>query len=266
MATVTEPEAIPKTAEALPRDYPPHRLTVERYERMVRAGIFGEKEPIFLWHGRLVEKMTIGPDHCNAAADLIAMLIRLIPDGWHVRAEQPVRISDDGMPEPDVTVIRGATRDYRGASPPRRMSAWSSRSPTRACGPIPVWFWRLTRHRAFPSTGSSTSPNGGSRSTASRRARPSHPVTARAVNTARASGCRSCSTAARSARSPSMISCRRRALSGAVMREGMPVWLGQPGTIGIEFAQEDRGSRDDGSVPDVDIFASHPPAGFSTDL
>ncbi len=117
MATVTEPEAAPEALEALPRDYPPHRLTVERYERMVEAGIFGEKEPIFLWHGRLVEKMTIGPDHCNAAADLIAMLIRLIPDGWHVRAEQPVRIADDGMPEPDVMVIRGATRDYKGRIP-----------------------------------------------------------------------------------------------------------------------------------------------------
>ena len=105
----------------IPRDYPLHRLTVDRYERMAAAGIFGEKEPVFLWHGRLVEKMTIGPDHCNAAADLIASLIRLVPDGWHVRVEQPMRIADDSMPEPDVMVVRGRRGIGESVSPRPRM-------------------------------------------------------------------------------------------------------------------------------------------------
>jgi Uma2 family endonuclease len=161
MATVTEPEATPEAVEALPREYPPHRLTVERYERMVEAGIFSAKEPIFLWHGRLCEKMTKGPDHCNSAADLVAILIRLVPAGWHVRAEQPVQIDDDGMPEPDAMVVRGTTRDYKGRIPSTRdvslivevadSSVWADSGAvleTYAAQGIPVyWIVNISRRR-----------------------------------------------------------------------------------------------------------------------
>ena len=117
MATVTEPEATPEALEALPREYPPHRLTVERYERMVDAGVFGDKSPIFLWHGRLVEKMTKEYPHVFAVVSLNQLLNRLLAEGWHVRPEQPVRVGDDSMPEPDITVVRGTIRDYRHRAP-----------------------------------------------------------------------------------------------------------------------------------------------------
>jgi Uma2 family endonuclease len=117
MATVTEPEAVPEAAEALPREYPPHRLTVERFERMVEAGIFGAKEPIFLWHGRLVEKMTKGDPHIFAVLALSKILDRLLPEGWHTRPESPVRVGDDSMPEPDLSIVRGSLRDYLGRKP-----------------------------------------------------------------------------------------------------------------------------------------------------
>ncbi len=117
MATVTEPEATPEALEALPREYPPHRLTVERYERMVEAGIFSAKEPIFLWHGRLVEKMTKGDPHIFAVLALSKILDRLLPEGWHTRPGSPVRVGDDSMPEPDLSVVRGRPRDYLGRKP-----------------------------------------------------------------------------------------------------------------------------------------------------
>jgi Uma2 family endonuclease len=115
MATIAEVPP-PETTE-LVRSYRPHRLTIDRYDRMVAAGIFTENEPIFLWHGRLVEKMTKGPDHTNTLTDLYALLTRLVPAGWHVRQEQPMALGDDGMPEPDLTVVRGTTRDYRRRAP-----------------------------------------------------------------------------------------------------------------------------------------------------
>ena len=117
MATVTEPEATPDAVEALPRDYPPHRLTVERYERMVRAGIFAQKEPIFLWHGRLVEKMTKGRPHALVLIKLNALLVRLVPEGWYVQPEQPIALADDGLPEPDLAVVRGAADDHGDRAP-----------------------------------------------------------------------------------------------------------------------------------------------------
>ncbi len=106
-----------------PIEYPPHRLTVKRYERMVGAGIFGDKSPIFLWHGRLVEKMTKGDPHIFAVLALSKILDRLLPEGWHARPEAPVRVGDDSMPEPDLSVVRGGLRDYLGRKPSVRDTA-----------------------------------------------------------------------------------------------------------------------------------------------
>ncbi len=85
---------------------------------MVEADIFKENEPIFLWNGRLAEKMTKGDDHSYTLSELYAMLLGLIPTGWCIRQEQPIRISDHGMPEPDLTVLRGKNRDYRRGRTP----------------------------------------------------------------------------------------------------------------------------------------------------
>ncbi len=121
MATVTPTEANPGP-EATPaptpsQTFPPHRLTVGRYRRMVEAGVFSEDEPVFLWRGRLVEKMTKGDPHAFAVVSLNELLVRLIPAAWHVRPEQPIAIVDSGLPEPDLTVVRGRPVDYKGKTP-----------------------------------------------------------------------------------------------------------------------------------------------------
>jgi Uma2 family endonuclease len=117
VTTTTETPPAPVAGEA--RTFPPHLLTVDRYERMAAAGIFSEKEPIFLWKGRLVEKMTKGPDHVNTQVELLTILFRLVTTGWHVRPEQPMQ-TDIGTPEPDVTIVRGKPRDYKGRAPSAR--------------------------------------------------------------------------------------------------------------------------------------------------
>ena len=41
----------------------------------------------------------------------------MIPAGWHVRKEDPVRIPDYDEPEPDLAVARGAFMDYLSRHP-----------------------------------------------------------------------------------------------------------------------------------------------------
>jgi Uma2 family endonuclease len=114
MAT-TIPAPAPVTIPA--RGFKPHRLTVDRYHRMIAAGIFSEKEPIFLWKGQLVEKMPKGQPHNIALNELLKTLIRLVPEGWNVRQEQPIALTDDSEPEPDITIVRGTSRDYPDRPP-----------------------------------------------------------------------------------------------------------------------------------------------------
>ena len=110
--TATIPEA---TTTAM--GFRPYRLTVERYHRMIAAGVFDERDRVILWKGRLVERMTKGAPHSNTVINLIAGLFRVVPAGWHVRPEQPIMLGDDSEPEPDLTIVRGSTRDYPEAPP-----------------------------------------------------------------------------------------------------------------------------------------------------
>ncbi len=96
----------------------PYRLSVEQYEAMVASGAFRKEDRLELIEGSLVEKMTKGPNHSTGSEDCWRALHGVLPAGWHVRIEKPVRIHDrDSEPEPDVSVARGKTADYRSRHP-----------------------------------------------------------------------------------------------------------------------------------------------------
>ena len=93
------------------------RITADRYLRMIEAGVFQRGDRVFLWHGKLVEKMTKGRPHSFAALKLRDLLARMIPVDWHVELEQPMALGDDMMPEPDLMVIRGTLEAYQSRIP-----------------------------------------------------------------------------------------------------------------------------------------------------
>ncbi len=122
MATVTEtkPDAVetaPEPAEERPR---PYLIDVEMYDRMIEAGVFAPDSRIYLWKGQLVEPMTKGYPHEHVVASLTALLVRLLPKGWHVRPGSPVRVGDYSEPEPGFLVLRGESRDYLKRRPTAR--------------------------------------------------------------------------------------------------------------------------------------------------
>jgi Uma2 family endonuclease len=97
-----------------------YQMTLEEYEALVASGIFKGRNRFHLINGYLVEKMTQNPPHvvadelCGKALDLV------LPRGWHVRADKPVRIpmhGRDSEPEPDRCVVRGRIEDYVEAHP-----------------------------------------------------------------------------------------------------------------------------------------------------
>jgi Uma2 family endonuclease len=119
MAVTPQPISTPLPS-ALPDWIPSplYRLTVEQYEAMADAGIFGDRDRVHLINGCLVEKMTHHPPHA-IADDLCGEALRLaLPPGWYIRPGKPVRIPGlASMPEPDRSVARGSIRDYGGRHP-----------------------------------------------------------------------------------------------------------------------------------------------------
>jgi Uma2 family endonuclease len=115
MSTIT-----PQAESAIPFEWVPgplYRMSLEKFEAMVESGVFTERDKLHLIDGLLVAKMTRKDPHCTADTLCRDQLIRVIPGGWFVRSNKPVRLPPDSKPEPDQCVVRGSARDYARRSP-----------------------------------------------------------------------------------------------------------------------------------------------------
>ncbi len=92
--------------------YRPFRMSTNQYEKLVDSGVFTKKDKLQLIDGILVAKVTQNPPH--SVADLLCgkALRRVIPPGWHLRPDKPLRLPPYNEPEPDHCVVRGAERDF----------------------------------------------------------------------------------------------------------------------------------------------------------
>jgi Uma2 family endonuclease len=86
-------------------------MTVDRYERLAESGVLDDPQ-VELISGLLVRKMTQKPRHV-AARELAAVAIEaLLPAGWYIREQNPLRILDYDEPEPDIVIARGSRGHY----------------------------------------------------------------------------------------------------------------------------------------------------------
>jgi Uma2 family endonuclease len=100
----------------LPRSL--YRLSVEQYEAIVASGVFKKRDRIQLINGLLVTKMTEYPPHSAVCEASRLEIDPLLPTGWHIRNDRPLRIPNyASVPEPDIVVVRGTWRDYASRHP-----------------------------------------------------------------------------------------------------------------------------------------------------
>lgn len=95
---------------------PVYRLSVAQYHAALRAGVFDAGDAVELLEGILVVKMPKNPTHVAALARLLRAITALVPDGFSVRAQDPITLGD-GEPEPDLVVVRGGIEDYVARHP-----------------------------------------------------------------------------------------------------------------------------------------------------
>ncbi len=107
----------PKPPEAMP-----YRLTADDYFRMVDDGILPHDRRVWLWEGRLYEKMAKKTlPHAVAFSKVVSALAQVLPPGWCLWPENPITVASDKVPLPDLTIIliRGEPDDdkRRGRRP-----------------------------------------------------------------------------------------------------------------------------------------------------
>jgi Uma2 family endonuclease len=91
-------------------------VTVGQYHAMTNNGILGPDHPVELLEDVLVRKIPKNPPHRIATRATRQALDAVVPNGRYVDEQEPLT-PDTSEPEPDVAVIRGATRDYANRHP-----------------------------------------------------------------------------------------------------------------------------------------------------
>jgi len=79
---------------------------------MIEQGILTEDDKVELVAGVLFHKMPKKGPHSISSREMFKALDRLLPSGYFATREDPVRIPEYDEPEPDVSIIRGQSRDY----------------------------------------------------------------------------------------------------------------------------------------------------------
>ena len=90
----------------------------DRYEEAIARGIFTTEDPIELIDGEIITHM--GPQyspHATAIRLASIALDRIFATGFDIRAQLPLRLGLQSLPEPDVAVVRGSPRDYLDGHP-----------------------------------------------------------------------------------------------------------------------------------------------------
>ena len=90
------------------------RLSVEQYHRLDEFNERGCRTELI--RGIVIEKMSKSPLHSSIAKRLYDRIVRMLPNGWVVRREDPLTL-DDSEPEPDIAVVRGTENQFFEAHP-----------------------------------------------------------------------------------------------------------------------------------------------------
>ena len=100
MSTTTRQQAVPSV--------PIRPMTVDEFARTPEY----DDNRVELIDGYIVRRDEMKPAHVGATECLRRRIGAVIPAGWYVREDKPVRIPDWTEPLPDIAVVRGDYRSY----------------------------------------------------------------------------------------------------------------------------------------------------------
>ena len=83
----------------------PKRFTVVEYQRLGELGFFHEDDRIELLDGEIIEMAAVGGEHAAIVRILTDLVARQIGDGVLLDVQNPLRLNDDSMPQPDLALV-----------------------------------------------------------------------------------------------------------------------------------------------------------------
>ena len=94
-----------------------HRFTVAEYMRMAEVDLLGEDSRVELIWGEIVEMSPIYIAHTSTVKRLISLLTKQLGERIILGVQDPVQLSDDSLPQPDIAVLRPQDNFYSQRQP-----------------------------------------------------------------------------------------------------------------------------------------------------
>ncbi len=95
----------------------PKRFTIDEYHQLIELGFLTEKDRIELIRGELIQMAPKGTPHTFSTTRLSRQLDRLLGDSAVIRCQEPIILSANSEPEPDVVIAVGDEADYLAHHP-----------------------------------------------------------------------------------------------------------------------------------------------------
>jgi Uma2 family endonuclease len=90
----------------------PRRLTVDDYHRLGDTGVLHEDDRVELIEGKLVAMPPIGSRHMGTILRLERLLASAAGEAVQFSAQNPVRLSNESEPQPDLVLLKRRADDY----------------------------------------------------------------------------------------------------------------------------------------------------------
>ena len=100
-----------------PLTLPRHKLSIEDFHQMGRAGILRDDSRIELMEGDLIDMAPIGSFHASVVSTLSMFFARQVGEFAIVSTQNPVRLPPDSEPQPDIALLKPISDRYRSALP-----------------------------------------------------------------------------------------------------------------------------------------------------
>jgi Uma2 family endonuclease len=93
------------------------KFTTDEYHRLTELGFFSEDDRVELIRGEIMQMAAKNTPHSVCNTRLYRELLNLIQERATIRGQEPIIISNNNEPEPDLVIVRNQDDDYLEAHP-----------------------------------------------------------------------------------------------------------------------------------------------------
>ncbi|HEY9824277.1 MAG TPA: Uma2 family endonuclease [Stenomitos sp.] len=93
------------------------KFTVSQYHQMIETGILTDRDHVELLDGEIIEMSPVGRRHAACVDRLTELLILQLTSRAIVRTQNPIRLSNNSEPQPDIAILRRREDFYATGHP-----------------------------------------------------------------------------------------------------------------------------------------------------